>query len=273
MTQRRWSAALFPGVAAVLLSATAAAQPPPGTLIEQAELQAVQGGTATLLGKASLASVIVFFRTDQDHSRATLRMMAECEKEMQDKPVHWVGVVSDSIPRVDVIKLIEETGLKSPVLIDKGDALYGALHIKLHPVVLLVGKDRKLHSVEPFRKVNYCAEVRAQLQRLMGEITQAQLDAVLNPEASTVGGDKSKGGRELKMAQKRLEIESWDKAIESAKKALALDPGLAGAQVVIGKALAKKGDCPGARAAYAEALKLDAKDPEAAKEPPGCEGK
>lgn len=270
---RRFGPALFPGVAAVLVSAAAAAQPPPGTIIEQAELATAQGGQATLLGKDALASVIVFFRTNQEHSRETLKMMAECEREMAGKPVHWVGVVSDSIPRADVLALIQETGLKSPVLIDKGDALYGALHIKLHPVVLLVGKDKKLHSVEPFRKINYCAEVRAQLQRLMGEISQEQLEAVLKPAESVVGGDKSKASRELKMAQKRLEIESWDKAIESAKKALALDASLAGAQVVIGKALAKKGDCKGAREAFAAALKLDAKDPEVAKEPPGCEGK
>jgi tetratricopeptide (TPR) repeat protein len=267
------SALVLLGVAAGLLPAPGVAQPAAGTLIAQAERQSAQGPIASLLGTTERASVIVFFRTGQEHSRATLVMMAECEREMAGRPIHWAAVVSDHDARADVVALIQETGIRSPVLIDKGDELYALLQVKLHPVVLLVDQEHKLHSYQTFRKINYCAEIRAALLRILGDITEEQLQATLHPADSPIGGELSKADREVRMAERRLGIQSWDKAIESAKKALEHDPKRAAAWSVIGRAQAAKGDCAAALEAFKQALALDPKDEAALKGAAECPAK
>jgi tetratricopeptide (TPR) repeat protein len=256
--------------AIALAPARSQAQPEIGSKVEQAERPTLQGPQAFLLGKDERANVLLFFRPDQEHSQATLKMMADCEQELAGRSIHWAAIVSGQASKEAATALVVKTGLRSPVLIDEGDTIYAALQVILHPVVVLVDREHKLFAYEPFRKVNYCAELRAQLQRLLGDIDQAALDRTLNPETSEIGGEKSKAGRDVMMARRRLEMESWDKAIESARRALAHDPESAAAHVVIGQALAGKSDCAGAALEFGEALRLEPKNEEAARGSPKC---
>jgi peroxiredoxin len=111
-----------------------------GTPVADAELPTLQGGTARVLGEQ--VSVLVFFRANQDRSASALRELAQCQRGLAARPVRWVGVVSDSVPAQSAQALVREAGFDAPVLVDRGDELYGRLGIALHPVVVIVGRDR-----------------------------------------------------------------------------------------------------------------------------------
>ncbi len=244
-------------LAGLLAAAQAvAAQPPPGTVIEQVELARLGGGTATLLGKGT-TSVIVFVRPGQDHSRDALAMMAECEKKFAGKPVHWAALVSDSADTAVATADVKASGIAMPVLIDKGDLQYAALKVILHPVVIIVDKQNHLAAYVPYQRIDYCHVVEAQLAHVLGELDDAGLDAVLHPPPSTQGGDASVALRQLHMGQKHLEAKRYDQAAVAANKALTHDPTMVAAHVLLGQALQAQGDCKGARAAFEHALALD----------------
>src|SRR5512133_4039837 len=126
-----------------------------GETVDDVELKTIDGKKDHLLSRGATANVFVFFRPEQDRSLDTLKDMASCEKEFASKPVRWVGVVSDSWDVEQVKAFVKEAGVRMPVLVDAGDALYGKLGIRMHPVIGIVDKKGKLSAFEPFRQINY----------------------------------------------------------------------------------------------------------------------
>ncbi|BDG10299.1 hypothetical protein AMPC_34120 [Anaeromyxobacter paludicola] len=228
-----------------------------GGTVENAELPTLDGGRAPLLAKKALANVLVFFRPDQEHSVSTLRQLVDCEKRFESKPVHWVAVVSDTYPPDEVRAVVKDAGVKMPVVRDVGDALYGKLGIRLHPVVGIVDAKQKLVAYEPFHKIDYCALVTARIQFVLGEIDAQQLQAVLAPPRATQGGDDQVARRHVKMGEMMLKSGNTASAEENARKALEKDPALASAHALLGGALAGQGKCAEAAKAFDEALKLE----------------
>src|SRR5512134_2086744 len=96
-----------------------------GDPVEDVELRTIDGRKDHLLQKGIAANVFVFFRLEHERSLDTLKDMAACEKEFAARPVRWVGVVSDSWDLEQVKAFVKEAGVRMPVLVDAGDALYG----------------------------------------------------------------------------------------------------------------------------------------------------
>ncbi len=228
-----------------------------GSVVENADLPTIDGGRASLLSKRALANVLVFFRPDQEHSVSTLRQLVECEKKFEGKPVHWVAIVSDSYPVDQVTAVVKDTGIHMPVVRDEGDALYGKLGVRLHPVVGIVDAHQKLVAFEPFHKLDYCALVTARIQYVLGEINDQQLQAVLSPPRATQGGDVQVARRHVKLGEMMLKSGNFPSAEENARKALEKDPKSAGAYALLGNAQSGQGKCPDALKSFEEALKLD----------------
>lgn len=233
-----------------------------GATVEEAELPALGGGSVSLLGRGAAASVVVLFRPDQENSVDALRQLAACEREFAGKPVHWVAVVSAAWPEEQVRSAARATGIRMPVAVDRGDEIYARLGARLHPVIAVVGKDRRLAAWEPYRRLNYCERVAARLRFLLGEIPQAELDRVLSPPQATMPGAEASAvaRRDVNLGRRQLQQGSAEKALESARKALARDHGLAAAHALLGQALAALGRCPEALPSFAEALRLDPAD-------------
>ncbi len=227
-----------------------------GDPVDDVELRTVDGRREHFLQKGAAANVFVFFRPEQDRSLDTLKDMSSCEKEFEKKPVRWVGVVSDSWP-VDVVKaLVKDAGVRMPVLVDEGDALYGKLGIRLHPVIGMVDRNGKLAAFEPFRQINYCERVRVRVRLLLGEATEADVAKVDNPERATTRSDDGVAKRHVNFARTLHGIKQDDKALEELQKALAITPTSA-AYSLQGQILAGQGKCPDALRAFDAALKIE----------------
>lgn len=254
-------AALCAAVAAALHPCAAAAfrELPIGAPLRDRDMPTVDGGKAPLLGSAR-ASVFAFFRPGQDHSLETLRQLAQLERELAGKPVRFVAIASDRHAAAEVKEVVREAGVKMPVLVDVGDALYGELGVSLHPVVGIADAQHRLAAYEHFRKVNQLDILRGRIQLLLGEIGEAEMQRLVSPERASDGDAHAVASRRLHLGRALLERGHAAQAEESARRSVAADPGFAAAHALLGDALAAQGRCADARAAFAEALRLDPRD-------------
>jgi len=242
-----------------------------GAVVENAELPALGGGKAPLLGWAR-ASVFVFFRPKQEHSLETLKQLARLEKELAGKPVHFSAVVSGAWPAGDVQESVAASGIRMPVLLDQGDALYGKLGVRVHPVVGIADEKWRLVAYQPFEKINQAEVLRARIRRALGEIDDADMAKVLEPARATMPGDDRRfvAKRDLNLGRKFLERKAYQKALDSARKAQERDPSFAAARTLAGQALTGMGRCAEAAAEFDAALALDPQDAAAAEGKKGC---
>jgi tetratricopeptide (TPR) repeat protein len=245
-----------------------------GTTIENLELRTITGGTARLLSSSARANVLVFFRTGQERSFDALKMLASCEKEMAGKPVHWVGLVSSTEVPAEVLDLVKRTGIAMPVLIDEDDRLYGALGIRLHPMVGIADGRFRLSSIEMYRQIDYCDVIKGRIKVMLGELDAAGMEKVLNPARGTMPGEDPRdvARRDVNLGRKQLQIKQYDKALVSAGKALEKAP-LAAAFALIGDVHAARGNCAAAVKQYDQALTLDPREKYALEGKRACAGK
>ncbi len=255
-----------------------AAFPPPararaenGTVVPNASLRTVAGGKETLLSPRAKANVIVFFRPNHERSADALRQVAACQKDLAGKPVAWVGVVSAVEAAADVKAMVDASGVRMPVLLDEGDAVYDLLGIRMHPMVAIVDAKSRVAAMEAYRQVDYCDLIEAEIRVVLGEGTQAQVDAALNPAATELPGTDpmKKAMRDVNMARRLLDIGEYAEAVKFAQRALLVAP-VPDAFGVLGAAYAKQGKCADAQRAAGQALKLRPGDALAAATQASC---
>lgn len=246
---------VFQALACMGLAASAHADI--GTPVANLEMTTLQGSKQPLLTESG-NTALFFFRPKQARSRAAMQSLVPCLSEFADKSVHLVGVVSDAEALPDVSALVHETGFTAAVLVDPGDALYGSLALAMHPVVAVIGPDHKLAAFEPYRTIDFCAVLRSRLHLLLGDISESQMQRTLSPERASDGGQTQLARRYRAMAAMLFNSKSYDKALASVRQSLAQDPKLASAHMLLGQILAAQGHCAEAKAAFEQALVLDA---------------
>jgi tetratricopeptide (TPR) repeat protein len=236
--------------------AAAASKVELGQSVGRATLPTLDGGRHDVIDPDARANVLVFFRPRHPQSERTLGELAGCAREFAGKPVHWVAVVSSTWPREEVRAVVAAAGIAMPVLIDEGDALYGALGVRLHPSVLIADRDGKLVAFEALRS---CPVVRVRVQHALGELGAAEAERAVNPAKAAMPSsvEGAVANRHVKLGREYARAGKWGAAEAQAREAIAKDPGHAPAHAFLGEVLAAKGDCDAARQAYDEALRLD----------------
>lgn len=233
-----------------------------GTPVANAQMPTLDGGMAFALRDVE-ANVLVFFRPNQERSAAALRELAQCQTAFSGKSVAWVALVSGSAPAESVTAMLGDTRFTAPVLVDRGDALYGSLGLALHPVVVIVGRDRKLAAFEPFRSVDFCSVVSARIRSVLREITEDELRNALAPPKLTQGGNEQAARRYHALAAALFKARNYDKALENVRKSLDKDPLAAPAHALLGQILSAQGSCADAIPAFEQALAIDGASPSA----------
>lgn len=228
-----------------------------GTPVAQAEMPSVEGAKIKILREAEI-NVLVFFRPNQERSLGALKELAQCQKNFAGKSVQWTAIASASASADSAAAPIRAAGFAAPVLLDNDDALYGSLGLALHPVVVIVNRERKLAAFEPFRAVNYCEVVSAHLRHLLREIGDEELRQILDPPKATQGGEDQVAKSYRAFAEVLLKSGNLEKALDNVRKSIDKDPKVASAQALLGQILAAQGNCAEAIQAFDRALVLDA---------------
>jgi peroxiredoxin len=258
----RMRAWLAPVAAAVVLGALAvrAGAVEEGQVVPLVTLPRAGGGAAPLVDRAAAATVIVFFRVPHERSEETLRMLAACQPRLAGRQVGFVGVVPPDSAAA-AAAAVEASGARLPVLVDVEEAVYAAARVRMHPMVAVVDRSRRVVAAEPFHQVGYCEAVVARVRRALGEIDDAAVAEALAPPASQLP-DQTPAGvarRHLALGRKHLAARSFAHAHESARRAIALAPS-ADAWRLEGDVFAAEGRCADAVVAFDAALALDPKD-------------
>jgi tetratricopeptide (TPR) repeat protein len=240
-----------------------------GAVLDNPTLPTLDGSRQPLLSEQAAASVFVFFRPRQDHSRDALAQLGAIQRSLAGKGVRFVLVVSDAWPAEEVRATVAGTGLVAPVLVDHGDALYGALGVALHPVLGIADRRRTLVAYEHYRRINFGEIVLGRLRLLLGEIGEAEMARILEPERAAEPGAGAGARRFLNLARMLEARGHHEKALEAVERSLAAGPTAAGLALK-GAILAARGDCAAARPAFEAALKLDPADAVALQGRKGC---
>ena len=241
------------------VSVLAFANVPVGAQIENVSLPALAGGEQNLISDTNV-SVFIFINPELDHSNHALTEISVCARAMTNKPVHWCAVVSDRVSRDVVETEVKRLQLTMPVLIDRGDALFGKLGVVMRPSIGITDEHRRLIAYEHFTKVNYAAVVQAQVRHALKEISDDELAQVLNPPAATLDRTNSVANRYFRLASRQLAATNHVQALASVQKSLEQKP-TADAYTLQGKILAELGKTNEAAAAFAAAQKLSGSPP------------
>ncbi len=260
--------------AAALAPLGARAHADAGTVVPNVEMRTLSGARDKPVSPRVRANVLVFVRPDQDRSVEALKAITACAREFAAKPVRFVAVMSASSTPDEIRATLQKAGATLPVILDDNDALYGALDIRLHPMVAFVDGGARLAATEMYRQLDYADVIKGRVRLMLGEIDAAAIEKILNPEASTAPGAdlEKKAMRDVNMARRMLAMDDADSALQAAQRGIEVAP-IAAAYSVMGEAWAKKGNCAEARKAFAEALKRDPADAKAAAGQKACAGK
>jgi tetratricopeptide (TPR) repeat protein len=193
---------------------------------------------------------------------ATLQGLARLQREFAGKPVRMVAVVSGSWPADTVRATVASANFTAPVLVDVDDALYGALGVRLHPVVGLADQELRLAAYEHFRQINYTAILRGRIQVMLGEASATDMARILEPEKATSGSPRAEARRYFNLARLLWKRRNAEKALEAVRRSLAIVP-TAPALALQGEIAGAGGDCQAARVLFSQALMLDAAEPAA----------
>ncbi len=240
-----------------------------GDRLDDPTLAQLGGGRAALLSRDVTVNLFVFFRPEQDHSLSALRGLAGLQRELAGKPVRMVAVVSDGWTAAQVRATVAAAGFTGPVLIDAGDALYGALGVRLHPVVGLADRALRLTAYEHYRQINFIEIVRGRIRTMLGEATEADMARVLDPEKALSTSPEAEARRHLNLARLLWKHGNAPKALESVRRSRAVLP-TAAALALEGEITAAGGDCGAARPLFEQALKIDPAESVAVSGLKGC---
>lgn len=232
-----------------------------GDKVENIKLKTLDGKSMDLMSATSQVRVFYFFRPDQEHAQKGLEALRDCAKGLVDKPVSWTAVVSDAYPAKEVRALVKKAKLTVPILIDKGDVLYGRLGFRLHPMVSVVDKDFKLIAVQPYAQVNFAHIICAHVHYALGLISDDERQTILHPQRQEkLDPNKTQVARELKLVGMLIKVKKYDKAMALVDKVQAEHPDNASLWVAKAEILAAQNKCPEAKKALKQAK---AKNPKA----------
>jgi tetratricopeptide (TPR) repeat protein len=147
------------------------------------------------------------------------------------------------------------------VLLDQDDAVYNALGIRMQPMVAILDAKCRVVTIEAYRQVDYYDIIKTNIKVLLGEATQAQLAASMNPKTTELPGSDpvKKAMRDVNMARRLLDIGEHAEAEKFAQRALLVAPVSDGFSV-LGEAFARQGKCSDAQRAFDQALKMNPGD-------------
>lgn len=246
-------------VAALILPVHAAAIEV-GDAVGDRQLPTLAGSRAHLV-EAGVVNVLVFVRPGHGHCLDALRELAG--REGKQPGARWAAVVPGDSPLAETRTLIAGTGIKMPVLLDRGDEIYGLLALKLHPTVVVIDRAGRLAALEPFREINYADRLVGRIRFTLGEIGEAQLAEIIEPPRSDTHSDQGLARSSLQFARKLVELGQLDQALALVERSLATAPG-APAHALRGEILARQGRCGDAARAFDAALQLEPGNAQAA---------
>ena len=196
-----------------------------GDRVPNISIRTIDGNQISLDERKGKIIVLAFWKQDDDKSSKMLTDLSRISQEFQDKDVTFLAINGDKASD----QQIREMALaKEPTCLFASDpdlTTYSRLGILVLPTTLIVGPDGKLAFIQDLYSRNFYTQTRAYVRFLLGEITQDQLNAELDPGTSVKASPaRIKAERYVNLGRVLLDIKEKEKAREALEKAVEVDP-------------------------------------------------
>ena len=196
-----------------------------GDRVPNITIRTIDGNHISLDERKGKIIVLAFWKQDDDKSSKMLTDLSRISQEFQDKDVTFLAINGDKASD----KQIREMALaKEPTCLFASDpdlTTYSRLGILVLPTTLIIGPDAKLAFIQDLYSRNFYTQTRAYVRFLLGEITQNQLNAELDPgKFVKVSPARIKAERYVNLGRVLLDIKEKEKARKALEKAVEADP-------------------------------------------------
>jgi tetratricopeptide (TPR) repeat protein len=196
-----------------------------GDRVPNFEIRTIDGKHISLDEQKGRITVLVFWKQNDAKSCNMLTDLSRINQELQGKGVTFLAINGDSASDRQIRELAVSEKLTCLFASDPELTAYDRLGIVVLPTTLVIGPDAKLAFIQDLYSRNFLAQTTAYIRFLLGEITQSQLDAELDPGTPVkVSPARIKAERYANFARVLLDIKEKEKAREALEKAVEADP-------------------------------------------------
>jgi tetratricopeptide (TPR) repeat protein len=221
-------------------------------------IRTIDGKKISLDEQKGKIIVLAFWKQDDDKSSKMLTDLSRISQEFQDKDVTFLAINGDKASDKQIREMALARKLSCFFASDPDLVTYSTLGILVLPTTLIIGPDGKLAFVEDLYSRNFYSQTKANVRFLLGEITQDQLNAELDPGKSVqVSPARIKAERYVNMALVLLDIKEKAKAREALKKAVEADPSFPQPHLLLAGLCLEDKEVIGAGTELEQALKLN----------------
>jgi peroxiredoxin len=200
--------------------------------------------------------VFIYWRTEQKRSMMALKEASDIMKDYEKKKVKVIGVIEDSDSLEEAQKVFEDNEIDYPLLIDSNRQVYGDYGIRVFPTTVIVDKDGVLAYDIPSHPLTYKIKLEGYVRKLIGEIDEDELKAVLSPKKEKKDDELLEAERKYNLAMKFVKLRMMDQAVATAEQAVEAKPDVAKLHILLGFLYLYNDDADNALKAFEKALEL-----------------
>jgi peroxiredoxin len=196
-----------------------------GDSVPDFAIRTIDGNHISLDERKGKITVLVFWKQNDGKSCNMLTDLSRISQEFQGKDVTFLAINGDKASDRQIRELVLSKKLTCLFASDSDLTTYSRLGIVVLPTTLIIGPDAKLAFIQDLYSRNFFTQTIAYVRFLLGEITQSQLDAELDPGTSVkVSPARIKAERYVNLSRVLLDIKEKEKAREALEKAVEADP-------------------------------------------------
>jgi tetratricopeptide (TPR) repeat protein len=241
-----------------LLSAvTDAISIPLGQKAPDVSLARPEGGSIGLADFKGKTLVFIFWRTGQKRSIMALEDAMVVYDKYAKKGVEVIGAIEDSDDLEAAKKIYEEKGIKFPLVIDSQRNAYGAFGVRVYPTTVIIDGEGILTYDIPSHPLTYRTKLDGYVRKIIGEISEEELKAVLSPKKEEKDEATLEAERHYNLAMKFLKMRLMDQALDEAVKSVKARDDMARGHILVGFLYLNDGDADSAMKAFDRALEID----------------
>ena len=191
-------------------------------------------------GRAVAVAFLAAHQTRSERALVELRQIA-ASQQRAGQALDLVVIVSGSENAEYFRELRKSLGFQVPMLVDRGDQLWGNLGITATPTVVVTDKEGVISWIRAGHAYDFAEEARSEVAQALGLEQKKKTQPPGRVEALTNDTPEDRARRHLRMGQLLGDEGRIDAAIAELKKAEALTPKSVEVQLETGRLLCRAG--------------------------------
>ncbi len=230
----------------------------PGDPAPDFQIRTIDGKEITLSNLKEKIVILTFWKRGQDYSVKTLADLERIYQEYRDRGVTVLAFNGDKASEPEIRSIGTAQNLSYLLASDPEFEVYGRFGVMVLPTTLLIGPEGELTYYRSIHSRDFYQQFRGQVRLLLGEVTQAQLEAELNPQKMQERSKaRTKATRYLNLGRMLMELNYKDKAHVELEKAAHADPSFPDPHLLLARLYLEDREVSKAGAELKQALRLN----------------